>query len=91
MPTNKKLTGMYTVVLDNENGNIGSNTYNRVLVAYDFKDDYTGQWLELFYKDGTDEPFIGHGGNAGACPLSRIGSTCSLVAEPAVHIATIRK
>ena len=65
MPTNKKLTGMYTVVLDNENGNIGSNTYNRVLVAYDFKDDYTGQWLELFYKDGTDEPFIGHGGNAG--------------------------
>ena len=64
-PTGKKLTGMYTVVLDDENGTIGANAYSMVLVAYDFKADGTGLWSELYYNDEDVYPFIGNGGEVG--------------------------
>ncbi len=64
-PTDKKLTGMYTVVLDDEKGNIGDYAYNRVLVAYDFNADGTGLWSELCYNGGASEPFVGHGAEVG--------------------------
>ena len=64
-PAGKTLTGMYAVVLDDENGTIGNNAYSMVLVAYDFKADGTGQWSELYYNDEDSYPFIGNGGDAG--------------------------
>ena len=64
-PTSKKLTGMYAVVLDDEKGNIGANSYSKVLVAYDFNADGTGLWSELHYKDGFSEPFFAYGGEVG--------------------------
>lgn len=64
-PTGKTLTGMYAVVLDNENGNIGGKAYSMVLVAYDFKADGTGQWSEMYYNDEDVYPFIGNGGDVG--------------------------
>lgn len=64
-PAIKALTGMYAVVLDDENGTIGNNAYSMVLVAYDFKADGTGQWSELYYNDEDSYPFIGNGGDAG--------------------------
>ena len=65
MPSSKVLTGMYTVLLDGENGNIGANAYNMVLVAYDFKADGTGLWSELYFNDDDYYPFIGNGGEVG--------------------------
>ena len=64
-PMPDKLSGMYTVMLDDEEGAIGSNAYSMVLVAYDFKADGTGQWSELYYDDENIYPFMGNGGDAG--------------------------
>lgn len=64
-PANGKLSGMYGILLEDEKGTIGDNAYNLVALTYDFYEDGTGLWYEMYFTDKDSDPFSGNGGEAG--------------------------